>query len=81
VVVVHCSKSEQVRRLCERDGIGRAAALRKIGAQMPRKEKLRHADYAVDTTGPLAETIEQTERAFAQLVRDAELKNMNVNTR
>lgn len=74
VVVVHCSKAEQVRRLRERDGIGRAAALRKIGSQMPRKEKLRHADYAIDTTGSLAETVEQTERVCAQLVRDAEIK-------
>jgi len=74
VVVVHCSKSEQVRRLRERDGIGRAAALRKIGAQMPREEKLRHADYAIDTTGSLAETVEQTERVYARLHQDAELK-------
>jgi dephospho-CoA kinase len=74
VIVVHCSKAEQVRRLRERDGIGRAAALRKIGSQMPRKEKLRHADYAIDTTGSLAETVEQTERVCAQLVRDAEIK-------
>lgn len=81
VVVVHCSKSEQVRRLRERDGIGRAAALLKIGAQMPRKEKLRHADYAIDTSGSLAETVEQTEQVCAQLVRDAELNKMNVNTR
>ena len=76
VVVVHCSKSEQVRRLRERDGIGRAAALRKIGAQMPRKEKLRHADYAIDTTGSLAETVEQTERVCACLHQDAKLKRM-----
>jgi dephospho-CoA kinase len=74
VVVVHCGKAEQVRRLRERDGIGRAAALRKIGAQMPREEKLRHADYAIDTTGSLAETIEQTERVCARLCQDAELK-------
>lgn len=74
VVVVHCRKSEQVRRLRERDGIGRAAALLKIGAQMPRKEKLRHADYAIDTSGSLAETVEQIEQVCAQLVRDAELK-------
>lgn len=76
VVVVHCSKSEQVRRLRERDGIGRADALRKIGAQMPRKEKLRYADYAIDTTGSLAETVEQTERVCARLHQDAELKRM-----
>ena len=74
IVVVHCSKGEQLRRLRERDGIGPSAALRKIGAQMPVKDKLRFADYAVDTTGPLSATVEQTERVYAQLVRDAELR-------
>ena len=74
VVVVYCRKADQVRRLRERDKIGRAPALRKIGSQMPVKDKLRHADYAIDTSGSLAETVEQTERVFAQLVRDAELK-------
>jgi dephospho-CoA kinase len=73
VVVVHCGKSEQVRRLRERDGIGRAAALRKIGSQMPLKDKLRHADYAVNASGTLASTVEETERVYAQLVRDSEL--------
>ncbi|MEN6560430.1 MAG: dephospho-CoA kinase [Acidobacteriota bacterium] len=74
VVVVHCRKADQVRRLRERDGIGRAAALRRIGSQMPVREKLRYADYAVDTSGTLAETVERTERLFAELSRDAELK-------
>jgi dephospho-CoA kinase len=72
VVVVHCPRSEQIRRLRERDLIGRAAALRKIGSQMPLKEKLKHADYTIDTSGTLAETVEQTERVFASLVQDAE---------
>ena len=75
VVVVHGGKAEQVRRLRARDGIGRAAALRKIGTQMPLKDKRRHADYVVDASGTLAETVEQTERVYAQLVRDGESKN------
>jgi dephospho-CoA kinase len=74
VVVVHCGKPEQVRRLRQRDGISRAAALQKIGSQMPLREKLRHADYTVDTSGALAATVDQTKRVYAQLVRDAELK-------
>jgi hypothetical protein len=41
---------------------------------MPLADKLGHADYAVDTSGTLAGTVEQTERLFAQLMRDAELK-------
>jgi len=71
VVVVHCHKAEQVRRLRERDGISRAAALRRIGSQMPVREKLKHADYAIDTSGTMAETVERTERVYAQLARDA----------
>lgn len=76
VVVVHCSEDEQVRRLCERDGVDAEAARRKIGTQMPQKEKLRHADYAVDTTGSIAETVEQTERLYARLLQDAEWKGI-----
>jgi dephospho-CoA kinase len=73
IVVVHCAKAEQVRRLRERDGIGRADALRRIGSQLGRKEKLAWADYAIDTTGPLASTVEQAERLYARLAQDAEL--------
>jgi dephospho-CoA kinase len=72
VVVVHCAEAEQVRRLSERDGIDNEASRRKISAQMPQEEKLRQADYAVDTTGSLAETVEQTERLYARLFQDAE---------
>jgi dephospho-CoA kinase len=79
MVVVHCRKAEQVRRLRERDGIGPAEARRKIGAQMPVRDKLKHADYAVDTSGTLAGTVEQTERLYAQLVRDAEIKKTGSN--
>lgn len=73
IVVVHCRKSDQLRRLRERDGLGPAAARRRIGSQMPVRDKLKQADYAIDTSGTLAGTVEQTERVFAQLVRDAEL--------
>ena len=79
VVVVHCSEAEQVRRLSLRDGIGGEAARRKIRAQMPQEEKLRHADYAIDTTGSLAETVEQTERVYARLLQDAELQGTGSN--
>jgi dephospho-CoA kinase len=73
VVVVHCRESIQKRRLMERDGAGEKAARKKIGSQMPQEEKLRHADYAIDTSDSLAETVEQTERVFAALVQDAVL--------
>jgi dephospho-CoA kinase len=73
VVVVHCRRTDQIRRLRERDGLGRAEALRRIGAQMPLREKRRQADYVIDASGTLRETVEGTERLYAQLMRDAEL--------
>ena len=77
VIVVRCAAAVQVRRLMERDAIGRAEALRKIGTQMPLAEKLRYADYVIDTSGSLRETIEQTEKVYAGLLQDAELKRLS----
>jgi dephospho-CoA kinase len=71
IVVVHCPKAEQVRRLRQR-GLSGREALRRIGSQLGRREKLARADYAIDTSGTLASTVEQTERLYAALVRDAE---------
>lgn len=76
VVVVRCAAAVQVRRLMERDATGKAEALRKIGTQMPLAEKLRYADYVIDTSGSLRETIEQTEKVYAGLIQDAELKRL-----
>ena len=74
IVVAHCGRDVQLRRMMERDGIDRAEALKKIGSQLDQEEKLKHADYTIETSGTLAETIEQTERVYAQLVQDSELK-------
>lgn len=77
VIVVHCPEAFQVRRLMDRDGIGEEEARRKVGTQMPTVEKLRHADYAIDTSGSLEETVEQTEKVYAELLQDAELKHLS----
>jgi dephospho-CoA kinase len=77
VIVVHCSEANQVRRLRARDGIGEAAARKKIRTQMPVEKKLRCADYAIDTSGSLQETVERTEKVCAALFQDAELKRLS----
>ncbi len=76
IVVVYCPPSVQLRRLRERDAISRAEALRKIAAQMPVGEKRRYADYVIDTSGSLAQTIVQTERTYAGLLQNYELKRL-----
>ncbi len=74
IVVVSCREDVRIARLMIRDGIGREEALRKIGAQMPQEEKTGRADYVIDASGTLAETVEQTERVYAMLVMDEELE-------
>jgi dephospho-CoA kinase len=74
IVVVHCRRADQIRRLRERDGLSRDEALARIGSQMPLREKRRHADYVIDATRTLRQTVDETERLYAQLMRDAELR-------
>ena len=81
IIVAHCSRDVQLRRLMERDGISRGEALDKIRSQMGHEEKLKHADYKINTSGTLAETIEQTERVYAQLVQDSIMISRRPQTR
>jgi dephospho-CoA kinase len=74
IIVVHCPEGVQAQRLMERDGITEEEARKRIGAQMTGEEKLRHADYVIEASGSFMETIEQTERVYAALLQDAELK-------
>lgn len=74
VVLVTCSDELQVRRLTARDGLERDEALRRIRSQQPAREKRRAAHYVIETSGTLAETIEQSERVYAALMRDYEDK-------
>ena len=69
VVVVHCAPASQLERLMARGGLAREAALSRIESQLPAEEKLKYADYAIDTTGGFAETRRQVETVHAELDR------------
>ncbi|MFQ6070343.1 MAG: dephospho-CoA kinase [Candidatus Aminicenantales bacterium] len=73
IIVTYCREEEQIKRLKERDGLSRKEALQRIKAQMPTLEKVKFADYTIDTSGPLLNSIEQTERVYRQLIQDYEL--------
>jgi len=74
IVVVTCAADIQIRRLMDRDRLSREEALRKIGAQMPAGEKTKCADYVIDTSGALEETLAQAERVYAKLAEDFKIK-------
>jgi dephospho-CoA kinase len=67
VVVVACATEEQLRRAMHRDGSSEEDARRRIAAQMPIDEKVRRADYVIQTDGSLADTDRQVEEVAMQL--------------
>jgi dephospho-CoA kinase len=75
VVVVYCKKEVQIERLIERDQISRKDAIKKLMSQMASEEKLKYADYIIDTSGSLQSTVEQTERIYRNLMIDHEMKH------
>lgn len=67
LVVVHCRPEVQLERLVRRNGLSREEAAARITAQMPQEEKLRYADFKIDTSGSFEETRRQTEEVYAGL--------------
>jgi len=67
LIVVHCDSGIQVTRLMKRDGFSREAAQERIATQMPQEEKMKYADFLIDTSGNFADTRTQVEKVFAEL--------------
>jgi dephospho-CoA kinase len=74
IVVAHCEKEIQIIRLMERDAIDRKGALEKIDSQLPPEKKLPFADYTIDTSGSIRETVEKAEKVYRNLVDDYQFK-------
>ena len=67
LVVVSAPVELQVERLCARDGLDRAGALRIINSQMPVEEKVALADYVIENGGTEAELIQKTRELYDTL--------------
>ena len=66
LVVVFCEPEQQLERLLAR-GMTEVEAKRRIAAQLPTEEKLRHATERIDCSGTLEETREQVRALAAKL--------------
>ncbi len=75
IIMTYCKKEVQIRRLMERDGISQKQAMKKIKSQMQPQEKLKYADYIIDSSVSVQSTIEQTERVYRNLMIDYEMKD------
>ena len=67
LIVVHCRPEVQLERLISRDGLSPQEAERRIAAQMSQEEKIKHADFLIDTSEGFESARKQTEAVFRQL--------------
>jgi dephospho-CoA kinase len=73
IIVVDADPDVQVERAVAR-GMDRADVERRIAHQLPREERLRHADYVIGNNGDLAELEGATREVFAKLKGDLAAK-------
>ena len=67
LIVAVCTPEQQIQRAMERDGLSRQEVLDRLRWQMPLQEKVKYADYVIDTSGPKDHTVEQTRKVFESL--------------
>ena len=67
-VVVTARQSLRVQRIVDRDGSTKAAALRRIHAQMPDRDKVRRATLVIRNNGTLQELEQRTREVFDELL-------------
>ena len=73
IVVVDVPPEVQIERGIAR-GLSREEVTRRIAHQMPRDERLRHADYVIDNGGDEQQALGETARVYEALLRDLHAK-------
>ncbi len=68
LVVVTCDPALQLVRVMSRDGLSVEEARARMAAQLPAEEKVKVADYTIDTSGTLRQTREQIETVYRDLL-------------
>ena len=71
IIVVYCSLEVQLERLMTRNNLSCEEAMKRIAAQMPASEKLKYADYSVETSGGFEATDQQVESLYIELEKQA----------
>lgn len=72
LIVVHCRPQTQMMRLTTGKGLSRAEADMRLRAQWPTEDKIRHADFTIDTDRDPGSTRKEVETVFAALRRKLE---------
>jgi dephospho-CoA kinase len=67
LIVAVCTDQQQIERAMHRDGITRDEALARLRCQLPLSEKVKLADFVIDTSGPKENTTAQTRVVYEAL--------------
>lgn len=67
VIVAACPPAQQLQRLIARDNLSESDARERIGSQLPIEEKVRRADYVIDTSGTYEGTYREVRRVWNAL--------------
>lgn len=67
LIVVSCSREQQIERALLRPGATREAVLARLEHQMPMEDKIARANYVIDSSGTTDETLRQTKIVFEDL--------------
>lgn len=67
VIVVACSRDQQLERVMARNGLMREEAERRVASQWPIEDKVKKADFVIRTDGTHAETDAQVAALLARL--------------
>lgn len=67
VVVVSARPEQQIERVIRRDGQSRERVVARMSAQWPLSRKVELADYVIDNSGSLENTLSETDRLLAAL--------------
>ena len=71
LIVVSCPRDTQIERLIKRNSLTREQAVIRIDSQMPVEEKIKLADFVIDTSRTIEESVLQTEFIIKRLRNEA----------
>ena len=67
LIVVVCDREQQIERAIRRGPYTREQVLARLSRQLPLEEKLRVADYVIDTSGTKENTLEHVRAVYGSL--------------
>lgn len=67
LIVVKCPSEQQMERALERGSYSKEEIVARLSRQLPIEEKVRAADYVIDTSGSREATLEQVRLVYGEL--------------